>query len=114
MSVELDEKRIVYGFGSIMSENKPAKIKSAQLINAKAVMHLPTLLRNAIEVNRSTEYASQGRPYGHVLLAVYSDQDGDYVVRMVVEHNTSKATAAILAFDVVGKLRAVNEKNPQQ
>lgn len=106
--VELTKDGITHGF---FKGAQPGKKPSPNhLLNAKAAKHIPELLQNAIEVNRSTKHSLPTRPYGHVLMSVFSDSEGTYAVRMVVEHNTSKKTASLLNFDVVGELHAANAK----
>ena len=81
-------------------------------------MLLPELLNTAVEVNRSNKYATQAKPYGHVLMSVYAENDGAgnqeyYAVRMVVEHNIETGDYDLTSFGVVGQIHAANAKKIQ-
>jgi len=116
--VELNTDGITHGYNAAASPTQKTTPSPAQLRNARAAMLLPELLKNSVEVNRSAKYAQPGRPYGHVLMAVYAETDNSgvteyYAVRMVVAHSNTARTNSLLEFGVVGQLHAVNAKKVQ-
>lgn len=113
--VELNADGIKHGFGAYASKNKEVFPTPSAEQNARAALLLPELLENAVEVNRSSKYASAELDYGHVLLSVFSETDNSgrteyYAVRIVVEHQNESGPYNLLEFGVVGQLRAVNAK----
>lgn len=113
--VELTNDGVTHSFRRSAGQNKTITPSGTTLRNARAAVLLPQLLANAVEVNRSTKYKTENRPYGHVLMAVFSETDAQgnteyYSVRMVVEHNASKKGYKLFEYGVVGRIHSTNAK----
>jgi hypothetical protein len=112
-NVKIVEKGITHGF--IKSEAKNGKaVPPRSLINARAALDLPQILRTSIEVNRSDRGDNKEVDFSHVLIGVTAMEDANgkidfYAVRSVVE--SRKNVGAILTeANVIGKLHAMNAK----
>lgn len=84
------------------------------ILNARIAISIPEIIRNSIEVNRSTKDTKLDKPYSHVMIGVTSlkDIDGNtsyYAVRTVIEEKTNRS-AVLTEYNILGFLHAVNAK----
>ena len=94
--------------------NPNGKVPDAVLVNARAMINLPEILANSIEVNRSQRGANIDVPFTRVMMGVTgienaSGIDEYYAVRIMVEERANQDPILVEA-NVLGKLYAVNAK----
>lgn len=113
-NVEITKTAIRHSF--IRSKAKNGKpVSQRSLINARASLDLPYILRNSIEVNRSHRDKNAGVDFTHVLIGVTAMENAGgiveyYVVRSMVEARKNQG-AILTEANIIGKLHAINAKN---
>lgn len=112
-NVEITSKPIEHGFIKYEAKNgNPVPPRS--MINARASLDLPHILRNSIEVNRSDRGDNAQVEFSHVLIGVTAMESANgtieyYAVRSVVESRKNQG-AILTEANVIGKLHAMNAK----
>ena len=112
-NVEVTKTGIKHGF--IKADEKNNKqIPVRSMLNARAALDLPNILRNSIEVNRANRGDNAEVEFTHILLGVTAMKEDDgsigyYAVRSVVEARKNQG-AILTQANVIGKLHAMNAK----
>lgn len=112
-NVEITRKGIHHGL--IRNKLTPSgKVPDAVLVNARAMINLPEILANSIEVNRSQRGANIDVPFTSVMIGVTGIEnaagiDEYYAVRIMVEERANQ-NPILVGANVLGKLYAVNAK----
>lgn len=89
-------------------------IPERSMLNARASLDLPQILRNSIEVNRSKRRDNVDVAYSHILIGVTAMEMPNgtieyYAVRSVVEARKNQG-AVLTEANIIGKLHAINAK----
>lgn len=112
-NVEIIKKGITHGFmESTMDKTKPSSDKD--IINARVCLELPKILRNSIEVNRSSREGNIDIPYAHIMIGTVGLENVNgnieyYAVRTVIEERVNQ-NPILAEAEVLGKLHGVNAK----
>ena len=112
-NVEITKKGITHGFmKSLMDKTKPSSSKD--IINARVSLEIPEILRNSIEVNRSSRVGNIDIPYSHIMIGTVGLEDDNgnveyYAVRSVIEERINQ-NPILAEAEILGKLHAVNAK----
>lgn len=111
--VEISYKGITHGF--MKSLLKKTKVSSNRdILNARVSLEIPHILRNSIEVNRSSREGNLDIPYAHIMIGTVGLEDANgnveyYAVRSVIEERVNQ-NPILAEAEVLGKLHGINAK----
>lgn len=112
-NVEITKDAILHGHQKSIGKNARNPVPR-ELLNARAMLDLRSLLKNAFVVNLSTKHTNKDSPYAYVMMSVMGMEDANgnvdyYAVRLLVQERF-QGNATLLGANVLGRLSAVNAK----
>lgn len=112
-NVEIVGDGIKHGFARA-NDIRNGKSLPKAIINARAMLALPEILSNSIEVNRSRRGNNMDVPYTHVMIGTVALEDNNgnleyYAVRSMVQERKN-LNPVLIESDILGKLTSVNVK----
>ncbi|MBQ4067566.1 MAG: hypothetical protein IJD22_07980, partial [Clostridia bacterium] len=112
-NVEIVNDGITHGF-SRPKDRKQGKSKPKAIINARVSLELPNILKNSIEINRSSRGSNIDVPFTHVMIGTVALEgtNGEiefYAVRSMIQERKNQ-NPLLTEVNILGKLTSLKAK----